>query len=125
MPGAIPPTRLNLLGAPDAAAGRAEPWRVPLGEEIDRVWTGKRYDPYLGWTLPDFHGRYVNVSGGVRESRQTTGGRGRPVEIFFFGGSSMFGLFQRDEHTIPSEFARLAEATASPARSSTTDGSRT
>ena len=99
----------NLLGAPDAAAGRAEPWRVPLGEELDQVWTGKSYHPYLGWTLPDFHGRYVNVSGGVRESRQTRAGRGRPVKIFFFGGSSMFGLFQRDGHTIPSEFSRLAE----------------
>ena len=61
--------------------------------------------------MPDFQGRYVNRERrGARAHARRAGGRGRPVEIFFFGGSSMFGLFQRDEHTIPSEFARLAEA---------------
>ena len=32
------------------------------------------------------------------------------------GGSTMFGSFQRDGHTIPSEFARLAEADGIPVR---------
>jgi hypothetical protein len=36
--------------------------------------------------------------------------------VFFFGGSTMFGAYQRDEHTIPSQFARLAEAERRPVR---------
>jgi hypothetical protein len=36
------------------------------------------------------------------------------LRFYFFGGSTMFGMFQRDEHTIPSEFARLAAADGIP-----------
>jgi len=39
-----------------------------------------------------------------------------PVDVFFFGGSTMFGSFQRDEHTIPAEFARIAAADGVPVR---------
>ena len=83
---------------------------MPLGDEINQVWDTKRYDPYLGWTMPDFQGRYLNVEHGVRRSYEPpASGTGRPLSIYFLGGSTMFGLYQRDEHTIPSEFARLAE----------------
>ena len=99
----------SLLTSPDVAAGRGEPWRHELGGEITDVWEGKRYHPSLGWTMPDYQGRYVNVSGGVRRSYEPRARSGAAVEVFLFGGSSMFGLFQRDGHTIPSELARLAE----------------
>ncbi|MEL7208163.1 MAG: SGNH/GDSL hydrolase family protein, partial [Actinomycetota bacterium] len=33
---------------------------------------------------------------------------GDALEVWFFGGSTMFGEGQRDEHTIPSEIARIA-----------------
>jgi lysophospholipase L1-like esterase len=36
--------------------------------------------------------------------------------VWFFGGSTMFGEGQRDEHTIPSEVARLAEDAGTPVR---------
>ena len=36
--------------------------------------------------------------------------------MFFFGGSSMFGVFQRDEHTIPSDFAHFAAAAGIPVK---------
>jgi lysophospholipase L1-like esterase len=98
------------LAGQDVPAAAGETWRVPLGAEINQVWDTKRYDPYLGWTMPDFHGRYVNIDHGVRRSYEPPpSGSGRPLSIYFLGGSAMFGLYQRDEHTIPSEFARLAQ----------------
>jgi lysophospholipase L1-like esterase len=101
----------NMLANPDAAAGRAEPWRNDLGREITRVEARWRYDPYLGWKMSDYDGQYVKVVGGVRRSYEPAGSNARnAVKVFFFGGSALLGYFQRDEHTIPSEFARLAQA---------------
>ena len=39
---------------------------------------------------------------------------GDPVSVWFFGASALFGDGQRDDHTIPSEFARRAEADGIP-----------
>jgi hypothetical protein len=108
---------VNLLTAPDVPAGRDEPWRADLGREIAGAWGRKRYDPFLGWRMTDFHGRYVNQENGVRRSYQAPGADDpNAVTVYFLGGSTMFGAFQRDEHTIPSEFARLAEADGMPVR---------
>jgi lysophospholipase L1-like esterase len=102
---------------PDAAAGREEPWHEALGWEITHSWDAKRYHPYLGWSLKDFDGDYVRVSDGVRRSYQAPGAAGPgAVEVLFLGGSSLFGWFQRDQHTIPSEFARLAARDGIPVR---------
>jgi hypothetical protein len=108
---------VNLLTAPDVAAGRHEPWRPTLGREIAGAWGRKRYDPFLTWRMTEFKGRYVNLTNGVRRSYQPSGATTPgALKVFFFGGSTMFGSFQRDEHTIPSEFARLAEADGIPVR---------
>jgi hypothetical protein len=103
----------NLLLAPDVPAGRQEPWRAQISTEIVRAFEGKAYDPFLGWRVDDYDGRYVHVAGGVRRSYEPASA-GDPVEVVLFGGSTMFGAFQRDEHTIPSELARLAEADGIP-----------
>lgn len=109
--------RQSLLQTPSAAAGRGEPWLPDLARAIDDVWYGKRLDPFLGWAMPDHRSRWLNVTGGVRRSYEPTVRAGvRPVDVDFFGGSTMFGLFQRDAHTIPSEVARLAEADGIPVR---------
>jgi len=53
----------------------------------------------------------AELAGGVRRSAQAPGAIASDArEVWFFGGSAMFGLFQRDSHTIPSEVARLAAA---------------
>jgi hypothetical protein len=101
----------SLLLYPDVAAGRAEPWRTELGREITQVWQGKRYHPYLGWTPAPYSGRYVHVAGGVRRSYEPPGAAAHDaLTVYFFGGSAMFGMFQRDDRTIPSDVARLAAA---------------
>ena len=64
-------------------------------------------DPVLGWRMASDAGRGpLNVVGGHRVSYQPSG---PTVTVWWFGGSTMFGLVQRDDHTIPSEVARLAE----------------
>jgi hypothetical protein len=103
--------RPSLLLSADVPAGRAEPWAAELGREVSAVWYERRFDPFLGWSERDFAGEHVHVSGGVRRSYQPAGSGARgAVEVAFLGGSTMFGAYQRDEHTIPSEVARLAEA---------------
>ena len=69
------------LAGQNVPASAGETWRVPLGEEINQVWDTKRYDPFLGWRMPDFHGRYVNVERRraplLRAARRAAAGRGR------------------------------------------------
>lgn len=69
------------------------------------------YDPARAFIPTDVSSRYLNVEGGVRRSYQATGAgaSAEPVRIYFFGGSVMWGLGQRDDYTIPSDVARLAE----------------
>jgi lysophospholipase L1-like esterase len=108
---------VSLLANPGVAAGRDEPWVDTLGDEISAVWRAKPFDPFLGWTMPDFRGRYVRVEGGVRRTAvPPPAAAADPVDIFFFGGSTMFGSYQREDHTIPAEFARLAAADGVPVR---------
>lgn len=82
-----------------------EPW----GDEAltDSAKTSATPDPILGWRGRDLRTRYVNIVDGRRVSYQP---EDPTLTVWFFGGSTMFGDGQRDEHTIPSEIARLAEA---------------
>ena len=68
-----------------------------------------QFDPLLGWRLQDTAGRYLNIAEEERLSTATTA-PGEPIEVWFFGGSAMYGFGQRDQHTIPSELVRLAAA---------------
>lgn len=117
-PAIVNPARtLSLLPSANVPAARGEPWAQELGLELGHVYYGQRYDPYLGWTMPDYDGRYVHVSAGLRRSFQAPGSQSRrALQIFFFGGSALFGVFQRDDDTIPSDFARLAAASGIPVK---------
>ena len=97
------------MEVPDVAARTGEPWAPALYAELSAAYERSEYHPFRGWTVPDFRGTHVNVEDEVRRSYQTSL-PGPAVEVFFFGGSTMMGWFQRDEHTIPSEVVRLAEA---------------
>jgi hypothetical protein len=107
----------SLLPNANVPAGRHEPWAKVLGQELGQVYYGQRYDPFLGWVMPDYTGRYVHVTGGLRRSYEGADSQAPDaIQVFFFGGSSMFGVFQRDDDTIPSDFARMAEADGIPVR---------
>lgn len=94
--------------------GRAydgDSWAPHLFGELGEV--PYRPDLILGNELNDFVGKYVNITDGRRASYSPDDA---DVTIWFFGGSTMFGIGQRDGHTIPSEFARLAERNGLPVR---------
>ncbi len=94
-----------------------EPWATQLTSEIASSSSRMLPHPLRGWTFPDYSSRFVHVKNGVRASYEPKASAGtEPINVFFFGGSTMFGAYQRDEHTIPSQFARLAEAEHRPVR---------
>ena len=98
-----------VLNAPDVAAGDGEPWAGALYPELGEAYGQAEYHPYRGWSIPDYRGDWVIVEDEVRLSYETALA-GPAVDVFFFGGSTMMGWVQRNEHTIPSEVVRLAEA---------------
>ena len=82
-----------------------EPFAPALFAELGKI--SGRWDSILGGTPADQEGRYVNVVDGHRVSYQPPD---PTLTVWFFGGSTMYGIGQRDDHTIPSEIARLAQA---------------
>lgn len=88
-------------------AFRNSPWvAAMLAEQTDLA--GVK-DSFLGYRLGDSSGQYTNVVDGARVSYRPEGSGDR-LSVWFFGASALFGDGQRDAHTIPSEFARRAEA---------------
>lgn len=108
----------SAIGSAGSPAVESSPWAVDVMGELGAATQGIVYTPYTGWSLRDFEGRYVNVENRARASYEPPVPAGvDPVDIWFFGGSTMFGYDAlRDEHTIPSEVARLAEAEGLPVR---------
>ncbi|WP_426574213.1 hypothetical protein [Aquihabitans sp. McL0605] len=80
-------------------------WADELLADRDRA--RAEVDPVTGWRLLDLRSRYLNITGGRRASLEPADPN---LTVWYFGGSTMFGSSQRDDHTIPSEIARLAEA---------------
>jgi lysophospholipase L1-like esterase len=91
--------------AVDTYAHEDEPWAPAALGEIKQL----PYSPdfFLGHRLGDFRGRYVNTVDGRRVSYTP---EDPELTVWFFGGSTMLGIGQRDDHTLPSVVARLAEA---------------
>jgi hypothetical protein len=82
-------------------------WAERLLEDTAR--TRYEYVPYLYPRVADTDTPYLHSTDGVRRSYLPAGAADGP-EIWFFGGSTMWGVGQRDGHTIASEVARVAEA---------------
>lgn len=103
-------------GPRDSAALRDLPYADEMQTQLGQVASGGVYTPTQDQSLRDFESRYVNVANRVRRSYETTV-PGEPLDVWFFGGSTMFGFDgQRDDHTIPSEVVRLGEAEGRPIR---------
>ncbi len=58
----------------------------------------------------DGHSRYLNVEDGYRVTWTPPACSCRRLTVWVYGASTIFGLGQRDGHTIPSELARAAWA---------------
>lgn len=74
------------------------------------------YVPYLLWQNAPYKGRYLNIGDDGERSTYRAKGvtRDDAPTVAFLGGSTTIGLGQRDQHTIASEVARLAEADGLP-----------
>ncbi len=84
---------------------------APWVDELYAAGWPEQYHPSLGWKSADVSSRYLNVTDGVRRSWEPDHPR---FVVWFFGGSALYGLGQRDDHTIPSEVARLSASTSTP-----------
>jgi hypothetical protein len=84
-----------------------EPWGADVLAEQEERQEWDEGGP-LGWeSVDELHGDYVNIHDGVRETLAVDDPE---TTIWFFGGSTAFGIGQRDEHTIASEIVRAARA---------------
>lgn len=81
-----------------------EPWAADLMLSLLR--SPHRNDDILQSVPMDSSLDYVNIVDGRRVSYQPTD---PVIDVWFFGGSTMYGVGQRDHQTIPSVVARLAE----------------
>lgn len=71
--------------------------------------TDVAFDPLSPRRIRDVGTRHVNVVGGRRVTWSPPSCHPcRRLRVWMYGGSTTFGLGQRDEHTIPSELARVA-----------------
>ncbi|MEP6571451.1 MAG: SGNH/GDSL hydrolase family protein [Gemmatimonadota bacterium] len=62
-----------------------------------------RWSPYVYWQRQAFAGQFINVdSTGFRRTIQAAPVGANPRRVWFFGGSTLWGTWQRDSHTIPS-----------------------
>ena len=101
----LPGGGVELNGLPvDSYAHEDEPWAKDLAREINDA--GAFFDFFLGARPNDFEGRYLTIRDHRRVSYVPEGAE---VVVWFFGGSTMYGVGQRDLHTLPSVVARLAE----------------
>jgi hypothetical protein len=92
--------RESIAAAPESTA----PWmREYLAEE--RRSQSLAWRPYVYFRRVPFAGHFITVdSAGRRVTVQSPTRAGAP-EVFLFGGSTLFGTFQRDSATIPSLLA--------------------
>jgi len=101
---------------PDRAA--AEEFRLAADAHKGQAWVRDYYreyhrarrsewHSYVYWRRIPFAGKYITVDDrGIRRTWNASDSRANPTRIFMFGGSSMWGLGARDDHTIASAVSR-------------------
>ena len=96
----------------DHPAMEGSPWAEEYFREVQL--TPSSYWPFTESRPREFDGEFVNIEGWERLSYVSPdAGEDAPV-VWMFGGSTTWGEGQRDEYTIASYLARLAEAEGEP-----------
>lgn len=92
---------------------RNEPWYPVFNREFVES-SAQAWKPFVYFRRAGaFHGQYVNVDSlRHRVTPQPTTPAKPVARVFFFGGSTMWGSFQRDDHTIAAEAARRLQPLA-------------
>jgi lysophospholipase L1-like esterase len=78
----------------------------------NEIWDANKYtyEPWLQFRTIDFKSPHVNVSGFERKTipaEVSNGTSTDTLDVFFFGGSTMYGYNLSDAETIPSQFASV------------------
>lgn len=101
---------LHLSPAPQRPiAMRDAKWWDAYDAEVKLLW-----DPDITWNLRrwtrvhDFDGRLITVEGGYRVTEQAFDPDVEPLRVWIYGGSTTFGIGQRNERTIASNLSRIA-----------------
>lgn len=99
----------SMLGTTTPAVGDA-PWWPDYQQELEWAFfqPGGAVNPLGHPSLLDIHSRYINIKDGVRVTWRPPPCSCRRLTVWAYGGSTMMGWGQRDDHTIPSELARIA-----------------
>jgi hypothetical protein len=97
----------------------AKTWASAYFDELEqRLMPTFEVESFTVWHQGEFHGTYINNESGNPTRRRTYTASAiqaeHAVKVYIFGGSAAWGYGQRDEHTIASEIARLAEADGIP-----------
>ena len=94
----------------ESEAYAGSPWADRYFAELEAV--RYTYVPFLGPREQPVRGRHITSVAGERASYVPAAAdddEEEVLDVWFFGGSTLWGEGQRDGHTIPSEVARLAE----------------
>ena len=94
-PGPLPPN----YSAADAG------WARRHAEEMARKTSV--YRSYLGWQTAPMAGETINVEGPNFQRRTSNDNTSDAKKVYFFGGSTMWGVGATDATTIPSQFAAI------------------
>ena len=105
-------SRTRVLLGDNPAAFADQPWWRQHDADLRTITRpGVAWNPYTAQHVQDVELETIKVRNGERVSwSPPPGGAGRRLTVWMYGGSTTFGFGQRDEHTIPSELAKLAAA---------------
>jgi hypothetical protein len=114
---AAPP---KVMGPGDTVSGKAlesSPWFRSMSDASLRMYDVSNFSQYVGLRLGDVRSKYLNITDEERLSwAPTTGACDDLPEVWLFGGSTVFGVGQRDQYTLASAVARAAAANGTPVR---------
>ena len=92
-----------------------KPWVAQFNREFDAT-REVAWRPFVYFRRnPSFRGQFINIDSlGHRVTPQPLTPERPAARVFFMGGSTMWGSFQRDDHTIPAEASRRLQALIGP-----------
>lgn len=95
-----------------AAQLSEEPWFDEYNRAWEQLSKGSEATQAVGFEFPTVRTSPLTTVDGVRGTwaAPPTTACAAPVRVWFFGGSAMWGVGQRDDHTIPSYVAKAAYA---------------
>lgn len=96
---------------------RTSDWYTGFARDQDGS-NAQRWLAYVNFgRRPSYHSRTVNIDSlGRRITPEPTVPAAPAARVFFFGGSTMWGTGQRDDHTIPAEASRRLQQMVGPGR---------